>query len=258
MRNQRYVLLIGIIGLLLFGMVNPAVAGVDWSDDFDDGNYDGWTVNDGTFAVIDGKLQATEAGAGVPAQIEHPSNVTMGTWAFDLEIVDNPEGPELVNIHFLKDESGSFMGLAYGIVIFGGIITLGRISGSELTEFATWPFPDPPPFGLHHIEILHNATNDFYVYVNGTMVIDAMGLFYEQYTYDYFSFQSTIYSSIDNVNVTEWVEPTTTTTTPDTTTTTTEDTTTPPGEPMDMTMILIVGGGIAVVVVIVVIVKMRS
>lgn len=259
MRKQRYVGLMGLIGLLILGSLNPVIAVGDWSDDFDDGNYDGWTVTGGSFTVTDGQLVVSELVIGdFPAFMDHTSNVTMGTWSFDMTIVDTVDSEDLW-VYFMKDEPGYFTGVSLSLELWGTIVALGRASGTSFTEFDRWNFPDSK-FGQHHFDIIHNETGYFYVYINGSLVIETSGIV-PDLTYDYFSFGGSLETSFDNLVVTEYVEPIPTTTTPpDTTstTTTTGDTTTPPA-PTDMTTVLLIaGGGIAAVVVIVIIVKMRS
>ena len=45
------VTIVALTFLLLIGIFSaPVSAAVVWSDDFSDGNYDGWTILEGTFA----------------------------------------------------------------------------------------------------------------------------------------------------------------------------------------------------------------
>jgi hypothetical protein len=98
----------------------------------------------------------------------------------------------------------------------------------------------------------------FYVYHNDTLAIEGFALVVP-HDWGYFSFHSTIGSSIDNITVTEFVEEPTTPTDPESTTPEPSTTPTGTGEPLDTTMILIIaGGGVAVVVIVAIVVKMRS
>lgn len=248
-------LLIGLI--FVFSLFPQSAAAVVWSDNFDDGNYDGWTVTGGSFTVTDGQLEVATMNGEYPALIEHQSNVTMGTWSFDIHIGDEAT-LNWVFVHFMKDEPDYFFGVAMELEFFAATVTLNRISSTIPTEIDDWVNPG----GIYrqaHIDVTHNETNYFYVYVNGSLAFETAGIVPYHLTFDYFAFGGSTGSTFDNLIVTEYVEPipSTTTTPPDTTTTTTGDTTPPPA-PIDMTtMLIIAGGGIAVVVVIVIIVKMR-
>lgn len=76
--------LVGVLLLVAFIPI-PAYAAEVWSDDFDDENYDGWTVTEGEFTCADGYLEVTEHDVGWNAWsgIYHNSTVTSGTWSFD-------------------------------------------------------------------------------------------------------------------------------------------------------------------------------
>jgi hypothetical protein len=239
-------------------MVNPAVAQLtlDWSDDFDDGNYDGWTVFDGAYAVTDGKLTVTAYGAGNGHPfIQHPSNSSFGNWSFDVTIIDHPD-PDDHAIVCVMSSHRSILG--------------GPIDSSFILEWRNrWNlYRETQELGWftaerdwkHHIRLERQRAepNTVYVYHNDTLVLEEYVLV-PDLDYAYFGWSASIDSSIDNITVEHEPEIVTTTTTPDTTTTTTTDDTTPPpdGTPLDMTMILVIGGGVVVVLVIVAVVKMR-
>ncbi|MHA2350713.1 MAG: hypothetical protein ACXADL_13910, partial [Candidatus Thorarchaeota archaeon] len=61
-----------------------------WSDDFDDGNYDGWTIcenpdlfiADSNWSAADYCLEIVQEDWGI---ISYPSSVAYGTWSFDFK-----------------------------------------------------------------------------------------------------------------------------------------------------------------------------
>ena len=83
---KKRLVILGLIAVLLCGTVLSNLVSAsefDWSDNFDDGNYDGWTVIQGGFGVTDGVLVGTANGPGdASCSIYHESNVSMGTWSF--------------------------------------------------------------------------------------------------------------------------------------------------------------------------------
>ena len=72
-------LLIGLV--FVFSLFTQSAAAVVWSDNFDDGNYDGWTVEDGDYSVTDGALRS-EATGDLNNIIWYPSTTAVGTWNF--------------------------------------------------------------------------------------------------------------------------------------------------------------------------------
>jgi hypothetical protein len=49
-----------------------------WSDDFDDGDYDGWIIAEGMFLVEEGALKAVSS----MSTAFLPSAIAVGTWSF--------------------------------------------------------------------------------------------------------------------------------------------------------------------------------
>jgi hypothetical protein len=81
MRKYSVPFLMVLLCFSLF-MAFPSKADVVWSDNFDDGNYDGWYIWNGTFSAMDHTLEP------VPGDnmyfISHFSTVSNGTWSFDV------------------------------------------------------------------------------------------------------------------------------------------------------------------------------
>jgi hypothetical protein len=99
MKREKYILNIMTVTLLAFILaacsstsgkvpVTPD-ASVVWSDDFEDGDADGWTSFwvGGEHPVKNGELTFAEGGGDVA----HPSDVLYGTWSFDIYISEPAE-----------------------------------------------------------------------------------------------------------------------------------------------------------------------
>ncbi len=96
--GKGYTLALLILLSILLSSVDQCNAAIVWSDDFDDGNLDGWTQSGcteltlyrigfvkGNATAADKNLQAT--GEWVPwayTYITHPTMTTTGTWSFDV------------------------------------------------------------------------------------------------------------------------------------------------------------------------------
>ena len=262
MRKHRHLVLLGLIGLLVmtsFPVDVVAQLTLDWSDDFDDGNYDGWTVTAGSFAVNSGKLTVTAMAPG-PAfpVILHPSNTTFGNWTFDVEIGEDPEEIEHVIVGFMRDFGGDGVWGGYSdstffIEFLWGSIFIGYDTDPDYSfpMNVTWE---------HHIRVQRTRSepNTFKVYHNGTLACEAIYIV-PPADYSYFGFYGTLGATIDNIDVEYEQEPVPTPTTTEPTTTEEPTTSPSPTNPPDMTMILVIaGGGAAVIVVIAIVLKMRS
>ena len=267
MKKKRYGLLIGLIGLLLFVSVNPAVAAEVWSDNFDDGNYDGWTVEYGGYRVTDGVLENHFVDLDTHGHIIwHSSSVTEGTWSFDVNIDHNHPGSVMcmfmVNGTSRLDYEGYYLTIEDNDVMIGYAIVQSLGSQHYLLDINE-SFDDFQDTWTH-FDICRNDTGGINVFVNETYSAPAVSAV-PSIQYDYserlvLQTWAGYDTQFDNVTVYDedlhpvWTDPLNETTTP-----TTDGGTTPPPDGIDpTTMLIIAGGGIAVVVVIVVIVKMRG
>ncbi|MFX0173590.1 MAG: hypothetical protein ACFE9L_17000 [Candidatus Hodarchaeota archaeon] len=88
MKNKALgsIILLGTIGFLVVSIFRPTLcaATVVWSDNFDDGNYDGWTVQNGSFSAADHSLQAS--GSLEWHLVNHSSSIAYETWSIDVYI----------------------------------------------------------------------------------------------------------------------------------------------------------------------------
>ena len=64
MRKYSVPFLVILVCINLF-MAFPCKAGVIWSDDFDDGDYNGWIVVRGVFSAEEKTLNATSDGCNI-------------------------------------------------------------------------------------------------------------------------------------------------------------------------------------------------
>lgn len=73
-----------------------------WSDNFNDGNFDGWTVSRGIFAVssIAGASYSLLGNQGDYSVIHHDSSIVVGTWSFRLYYIED----RTTEIYFMATE----------------------------------------------------------------------------------------------------------------------------------------------------------
>lgn len=259
MRKLRIGILLGLIVLLTMMSfpVEVVCQTYEWSDNFNDGNYDGWTTVSGTYDASSLKLKVTAMGAGDSHPfIYHQSNTSFGNWSFDVTIVEDVAHTDHAIVSFMSDHASLVNPAKISFILhWQGDWTLFK----ETTEVDSFPALRG---WEHHIRVERARADPytFNIYHNGTLALSAFALV-PPADWGYFGFSASIGSSIDNINVEPEPEDTTTTSTDTTNETTSDPSTTPNGspEPLDTTMILVIAGaGVAVVVIVAIVVKMRS
>ncbi len=174
-------LLFGLI--FVFSSFPQTAAAVVWSDNFDDGNYDGWTVELGSFLVTDGELMS-DTGTTIRI-IWHASSQTVGTWSID------HWNPTHVNIHaqniiFLA--SGDVTPTAdysgYGIRIREASVFLLRYDEGVSVSLVFTLFENFEQTWTHY-DITRNSTGGLHVYVNATSTTAEPDLVVVDTTYDH-------------------------------------------------------------------------
>jgi hypothetical protein len=236
-----------------------------WSEDFNDGNYDGWgtmgiditgegvLVSTPNWSVNDGVLCA---GEGPHFNIaNHTSTIVYGKWEFDFYVVVGPwhhsavyitkEGWELQE----GVENGyaiAFAQSSYSVSEPG--IHIAKSSGYHSTWHEFWLTPVNNTW--FHVEVTHRENGTFNVYINGTLRIEWVDDSLPDSTH--FELALEPGCRVDNIVVSRFVE--------DTTTTTTEtDTTTDVTQPPDYTFLIIAVAGVAVLVIVIMIfMKLRK
>ncbi|MFX0206221.1 MAG: hypothetical protein ACFFDT_09550 [Candidatus Hodarchaeota archaeon] len=173
-------LVTSIIVFLLTPMVQPVpcAATVVWSDDFNDGNYDGWTIQNGTFSATNYMLVAT--GSKFEWHVaNHTSTLVYGTWTFDIYL-NETENTDYFFIHFLATNAVLYDEMplnSYSIVISFGPrgYQLWKTTNTDTHESTTLGHTDYEPTpGWNHIDVTRHTNGQFYVYVNNSLAISAL------------------------------------------------------------------------------------
>ena len=256
------------IGLVfVFSLLPQTAATVVWEDNFDDGNYNGWTVTEGGYEVIDSNYLRTSFPEGAHhCRIWHSSDQVVGTWSFDIR--PSAFQCEVLFMANGTDPPEDYDG--YGIKLTEDYISLIKRKGSWDGGDTTLAYSSigDTESKWTHIDVTCDDTGEFNVYVNATSnsaipiinAVDTEFSYSERFVLDC----HWALSSFDNITVdneilitpipTTTSEPTTTTTPTDTSPTTTDGGTTPP--PISTTL-LIIGAGVGGVVIIAAVVCMR-
>jgi len=271
-----------LIGLILILTLLPqSAAAVVWSDDFNDGNLDGWTIADGNFI-------AYEHSSGDYALCVDPSsasygyawcssNDTVGQWSFDYYA---PSGDinSFVDFWFIYNGTGLLDPKGYCVSVDRDAdvpsLRLIRFDGSFVggALIGLWVFPEIISATWTHFDITRDgATGEMNVWMNGTWIMDATDTeFNHSEKFVWMNFKGGVIGDrifqdimLDNVVADDEIllyhdDGTTTTTEP---TTPTEPTTTDPGdgEPfvLDPMLLAIGGGAVALIIIIVIVLKRK-
>ncbi|MFX1261316.1 MAG: hypothetical protein ACFFAZ_04450 [Promethearchaeota archaeon] len=174
-----------------------------WSDDFDDGNYDGWTIVENTalydWATEDGyfgfrgsnwsaannylELNDTIEPA-IWGAISHPSDVAYGTWSFDMKLnVTQLNGPIALflfisnDMHDLDDENERITACVHFRTIEGADDAVGLSLRKVITGVGTTIADYEtriPAAAWHHIDVTRDGSGLFTVYLNGSLVMQGI------------------------------------------------------------------------------------
>lgn len=186
---------------------------VVWSDDFNDGDYDGWIIyeNGSNWSATNKYLQIDQGSVG---GISHPSTVAYGTWSFDYKVnetsfdgtaVDfisndvNEVGIGYWNCYWLsfalaytQESRGIALSLHYYNYSTGGV-TID--SAEDYIPLAGW----------HHIEVTRTRAGLFSVYHNDSLIMQ--GEHTEMETSELFVLNGDHLEMYDNIVVSDDSDP---------------------------------------------------
>ena len=208
--EARIFLLLCLLHLLVGSMIcegGIAQTHSFWADTFNDGDYDGWSVERGSFEVRNGSL----VGWGIPipnaATIYHSSSGAYGTWSFEI----NGYTP---SVWFIASSPNTHnvTGYRFGRVVDGNIssFSLYRVLDGQETRLSYNLTLDEP--ALYRIEIERNMDGLLTIAANESEIISTTDTNITTSTYFVFGVFSPG-GSLDNVMVDSILLPTTTETT---------------------------------------------
>jgi len=245
-------------------------AAVVWSDNFDDGNYDGWTVEDGGYSVTDGAL-TSEATGDYYDIIWHPSTTAVGTWNFSFMYdVVNKLAVYIIMVMSVNQTISTNYQAGYGIKITDELgldptLTLIKQDGNYISiGNMVVPFVVADLQGTWtDFAVSRNSTGGLNVWINGTHMWEVVNVEHDTSEmfvyYTYTDLTGVEGGHLDNIVVDdEPISPYAQTTTPEPTDTTTpSETPTGPGEPTPIDPMLLAIAGVGVVIVIMAVVCMK-
>ncbi len=198
-KSTRTVLSLVVIGLLVtVAFLTPnCIAQTDWSDDFTDGDYTGWTVLNGSFSASSQSLQAVGGSLGSNWNlITHDSDITQGFWSFNLHgNTSTYHSADFIEIMFLCDELNTPVEIATGtwstVSVFAPLngysllIIIYSIYQATSIQLYKWTngvgewlnttdlYTDIETTGWKHYNITRDANGNINFYMNDTLTLSA-------------------------------------------------------------------------------------
>ncbi|MFW9806757.1 MAG: hypothetical protein ACFFFK_08520 [Candidatus Thorarchaeota archaeon] len=242
--------------LFLSVFTGTAEATVVWSDNFDDGNYDGWTIlgyNSTTLEPIAGNFSAA---SGMLTSLDddvniarYTSTMTVGTWSFDLFVPDDDNNVGSIDVMFTSNGTRPFPHYSSLTVSFEAWYDQNRFDLWELRGNNQGILLDHfVPAGIEgwwNVIVTRSNVGHYKVYINGTLRMDVVNNDVTGSDYLEFFCWNVTGAAIDNIVVYDEIWPTTTPTT-----------TAPP--PDARILLMIVGVGVAVLVIIAIVCLRRK
>ncbi|UCH04348.1 MAG: hypothetical protein JSW05_12385 [Candidatus Thorarchaeota archaeon] len=147
----------------------PCAADLIWSDNFNDGDFDGWTPKVGLFTAENYMLEPT----GSLGAASHTSTNTSGTWSFSVKRTD---ATEMTFVGFMGTLPvggipGGIPKTGYGILFQGASYKLVEVAdfNPQHSVIATYSVGSALDMeGWHHINVTRSQQGTFNVFINGT------------------------------------------------------------------------------------------
>jgi hypothetical protein len=166
--KKHFALFLVILLCVSSAMTFPCRAGVVWSDDFDDGDFEGWFIDDGSFYVEDGTLRI------MPGDdyygLVHESFVATGTWSFDVLV--GTETDIFLMYRPLMDEEDNYEGIQ--ILWYGThlrVYSYSTFYEADSVRLGEFIFSSTIP-GWQHLDVTRSSDGRICIYHNGTLILD--------------------------------------------------------------------------------------
>jgi len=181
------------------------IAPIAWSDDFNDGDYDGWDVDLGGWSAADNIMRATASDWNA---VHHSSTVSNGTWSFDVYHM----GSDGIEVWFICNTLGGPYNMAtdgYQVALdqSRGAFELWKRTGYDpdiSTKIDSYSIPGGPE-GWWHIAVTRDSEGRIRAYLNGTLRLEAVDTLFN--TSSYFCLNTFNTQAVDNIVVNTEVTP---------------------------------------------------
>ncbi|MFX0051531.1 MAG: hypothetical protein ACFE8U_09600 [Candidatus Hermodarchaeota archaeon] len=183
-------------------------SGIVWTEDFDDGTYaPEWTVMEGDYSASEYFLQAGNDKLQYYT-INRTSTITSGTWSFDVFFDGYVSMGNYLRVYPISSgsislpQSGLYLPIenGYGFTQWYDGFELNKWNDGEYISFCyDNSFDFENTFNWHHIDITRDSSGKFNVFVNGTLLLQAIDSTHQ--SSENFIFNSKWNHAIDNITV---------------------------------------------------------
>jgi hypothetical protein len=139
-----------------------------WSDDFDDGDFDGWgTDYEHLISVSNGTLSFGPDSGG---EIYHQNDISFGTWSFDVFLPDDFGGNYNIALN-----SNKLFNIGFGIKISSIPKTNVKLYTDDYGDYVvegTW-FANENLTGWNRIEVTRDDQFNTNVFLNGELILES-------------------------------------------------------------------------------------
>ena len=165
-------MVLGAVLFLVLGLLSPlsVYAANGWSDDFNDGNYDDWTVASGQFSASTFELNTFMSDLGLNT-IYHNSTCAYGHWLFELWENVTDQHVFFISTHWNTNLTEAYsVSLEYGTV---SNLTLYKWDGLVSTVLDRTTLEVAPPGGYHSYNVTRSDMGHFDVLRDGILKLSA-------------------------------------------------------------------------------------
>jgi hypothetical protein len=157
MKTFKYLFLLLALSLFISFPPPTNAATTLFSDDFEDGNYNGWSTYDGTWSVSGGALNVN-SGPGYKI-VASGQSFTQFVYEADLKVTNDGEAGLIFRVSNPGSGADAFNGYYFAINAGADIAVLGKMNG-------TWS-----QIAIKNLPINNNARYHLKVIANGTNII---------------------------------------------------------------------------------------
>jgi hypothetical protein len=148
-----------------FEVYPTATATTAFKDDFQDENYNGWTVDSGSWQIINKQLRATSTHSHIHVNTSFSSNRHVKV---DIQTLTAGD-PWNVGRLMVKEENGN--NNVYALIKTDGVVELAWFKNGQQTSWQVQSSPTISPFDIHVLAVSIVGTNAK-VWVDGKLYID--------------------------------------------------------------------------------------
>lgn len=242
---QNYFIGTLVIGLMI---IMPSISPIQsaetmdsWTDDFNDGDMEGWRI-EGFYADINlpsnqwpehgGEASVVDGALTLSGNLQqrnstlaiHESHVAYGTWSFDMYVNSIYGSSNHSHVYFIDNRQANETHKFDNEFCCYDILASSQ-PWDDAPDYAKKYYDKSPAFflsvrpgtnilgywatdnidGWNHIDVTRDTDGNFTVYINGTLRIEAKNTYYTESNSFWYTGEIGSYSALDNIVVSETV-----------------------------------------------------